>query len=69
MRRHGIGSSHSHAAFVLTFSTPSSQSTQRRKLNHEDAKDTKKTGRATGPLAGREGTNGAATQTTAIERL
>jgi len=53
-------------------STQSTLRSQRRKLNHEDAKetkDTKKTGRATGPLAGREGTNGAATQTTAIERL
>jgi hypothetical protein len=40
-------------------------------LNHErhDTKDTKKTERATDPLAGRDGANGAATQTTAIERL
>ena len=39
------------------------------KNTKEDTKDAKKTERATGPLAGRDGANGAATQTPAIERL
>ena len=38
-------------------------------LNTKNTKDAKKTERATGPLAGRDDANGAATQTTAIERL
>ena len=66
-----LGATLCHAAFVFTLNAGSAAlaETNTEPRNAKETKDTKETWRTTGPLAGRDGANGAATQTTAIERL